>query len=138
MKEKKNYDFLENIFEIVLDCLRTGVVPNPEVRNNHQDYILTCAAVRGPVVCSLLWKWGVHNFLFICGCGLVDGLDNQYLITMSVLMKVTLSYTILFQFPIDEELDWKRRYTADKVYCIFSLIFPLISTFRHHLLNTTI
>ena len=55
----------------------------------------------------------------------MDGLNNGYSITISVLMKVTLSYTILFQFPIDDELDGKRRYTADKVYCILSLIFPL-------------
>ena len=41
LKEDKNYDFLDNMFELVLDCLSNGVVPTPEV-HILLEYLATC------------------------------------------------------------------------------------------------
>ena len=39
-KERKDYNFQQNILELCVECLDRGVVPNPEVRkiNNLYSY----------------------------------------------------------------------------------------------------
>ena len=63
-KEKKDYNFQENILELVVDCLDKGVVPSPEV-------------------------------------------------TSKTLISFILDY-LIFQYPIDQALDRKRRHTFVK------------------------